>query len=356
MTTVSHGMDVSRVREIATQVQGLATRVDAVRTRGTAQVETLESAWAGPDADALAGEWSAATPMISGAAQGLRQSATAMLRDADEQERASQAEGGWGATGITPRPATPGAASIIDRVTDVITDIAKKVADGIRLVAETIRDIMRNPAVAIPMLIKSMIQELAKRVDDVGDFFKTLPERYPKVAGVWSKAAPVLKFLGRFAKVIPGAGVVAWVVDAWGVGADIMNGELNLRDVWSKVVLGGVSAIAALFPGVGTLISIGAALEQMRFDFEPFLWGPADQLFGDSKEYQHLKRVINLLQGSFYAPAYADLLPSDPITFTPPTEMFGDVPVMYGTPGGVGSPLYYPLRDLLGLDDLLGRG
>ena len=56
MTTVSHGMDVSRVREIATQVQGLATRVDAVRTRGTAQVETLESAWAGPDADALAGE------------------------------------------------------------------------------------------------------------------------------------------------------------------------------------------------------------------------------------------------------------------------------------------------------------
>lgn len=48
--------------------------------------------------------------------------------------------------------------------------------------------------------------------------------------------------------------------------------------------------------------------------------------------------------------------PSDPITFTPPTEMFGDVPVMYGTPGGVGSPLYYPLRDLLGLDDLLGRG
>lgn len=349
MTTVSHGMDVARVREIATQVQGLAGRVDDVRTKGTAQIGTLEGAWSGPDVEALTDEWEAMTPTISGAAQRLRQSASDMRRDADEQERASQGDSGWGPTDIKPLPVGPGTASIIDRITDAITAIATMVADGIRAVVDTIRDIMRNPAVAIPLLIKSIIGELKKYWDEFADFFEKFPEKFPKLAGFFSKAAPVLKFLARFAKALPVVGVVAWIADVWGVGEDLWNGELNLRDVWSKVVLGGVAAIAAFFPGVGTIVSIVAVLEQLRFDFEGLLWSPLDQAFGNNPVYQHIKNVINMLQVPFWSPGVADLLPADPIHFTPVPELLEDTPIIYGRPAGVGAPLWWPVRDRFGL-------
>lgn len=353
MTTVTHGMDVARVRQIAAQVQGLAGRVDDVRTEGNAQIKALEGAWSGDDVDALTERWHDMAPTITGAAQRLRQSATEMRRDADEQEQASQG-GGWSPSDIKPFPLTKDEPGIIERIVDAFVDATVAVARGIGTVLDVVGDIMAYPLVQFPLLVRSIIKELRTYWDEFNTFVKGLPERFPRLARLLSRAAPVLKFLSKFGKVIPGLGVVLWLKDVWDVGVDIWNGEVNLREIWSDVVLGGIAAIAGLFPGAGTLISVLATVAQMGYDAQTGILSWGDRVFGeDNVVWRAVKTAWTVIP--FLAnPAVGapGLLPNEPIILpVSPREVWeegieglesGEYDIG-GRPGGIGLPISHPL-------------
>lgn len=354
MTTVSHGMDVERVRQIATQIQGLAGRVDDVRTEGTAQIKALEGAWSGEDVEALTEKWHDMAPTISGAAQRLRQSATEMRRDAEEQERASEGDRGWSPPDFAPFPLTKDKPGVIERLVDGITDVAVAVKQGARDVLDVIGDFMANPLVKFPLLARSIIKELRKYWKEVDTFFKGLPERFPRLARLFSRAEPVLKFLSRFGKVIPGLGVILWAKDVWDIAGDVWNGEINPREIWSTVVLGGVAAFAGCFPGVGSLISLLVTGIQLGYDGQTGIMTWGDRVFGKNNPvWLGVKtgmRVIPVIVNP--ATGVPGLLPNGPITLPVSPKKVWEKGIeglksgeydFEGRPGGIGLPISHPL-------------
>ena len=57
MGNLTDGMDIARVREVASQLKTEAGRIDEVNQNGTTQVGTLGENWLGNDSEQFASSW-----------------------------------------------------------------------------------------------------------------------------------------------------------------------------------------------------------------------------------------------------------------------------------------------------------
>lgn len=92
-TQVTHGADTDRIRQLAEQLAVLACQVGQVEQEGTAQLGTLEAAWAGDDTDVFTGDWQAASPQLLAVSDRLSAFAKMLVEQAQQQDNASGASG-----------------------------------------------------------------------------------------------------------------------------------------------------------------------------------------------------------------------------------------------------------------------
>lgn len=296
MTTVTEGMDVAKVRNVATAMLSLAARVDDVRGAGSSQVVTLEGAWSGEDLETFSDGWHDALPGIYRTSAAMRGFGRDLHHQADQQQEASGF--GPGAPGpVPPLPPLPpilppiptgekDGRGLLDRLWDGVKDVATRAWEGFKKIASGILDLLTHPWAAALVFIK----DVAKFVYDQFEKVKNkvvglvtkganfLKKWAPKLLELGKKALPVLKVLGKFAKAIPILNVGLFLWDAKDVFVDLWNGEINPHEFWNKIILGGASTIAGFFPGVGTVISLALAGEQLRSEF--FNW--ADTKLADA--------------------------------------------------------------------------
>ncbi|MGO1166286.1 MAG: WXG100 family type VII secretion target [Janibacter sp.] len=98
--TVSHGMDLARVRQISGQLRAEARRAGEIADQGSACVATLEGAWEGADLESFSASWMSARPTLEAASTRLSAFADQLLEQADSQETASEAGSGAGGGGV----------------------------------------------------------------------------------------------------------------------------------------------------------------------------------------------------------------------------------------------------------------
>ncbi len=86
--TISHGMDISAVRNLAQQFGAKADQIDEISRTLTSQLES--TAWVGPDATRFRSDWqSQHVAALRNVSQALRDAQQAAMRNADQQEQAS---------------------------------------------------------------------------------------------------------------------------------------------------------------------------------------------------------------------------------------------------------------------------
>lgn len=100
------GMDAARVREVAQALRGCARDVEEVRVAGTASAGVLGEVWSGGDAEFLLRSWADLTPALVGAGTALEEASATLLRQAADQEAASD-EGGGAAPFVLASSTTP---------------------------------------------------------------------------------------------------------------------------------------------------------------------------------------------------------------------------------------------------------
>lgn len=86
------GADVDQLRALARTLEQAADRLESTSTSTTGMLNNAP--WKGPDADRYRSDWRGSSlPTIRNAAAALREAATALTRNADDQERTSSAGG-----------------------------------------------------------------------------------------------------------------------------------------------------------------------------------------------------------------------------------------------------------------------
>lgn len=101
------GADPERLRTIATMFDAKASTVDGARRTSDTEVEGVE--WIGRDADGFRDDWRAVpSAELDRLDDLLIELAAELRRQADEQERASEARGGSGGAGESGTPASTG--------------------------------------------------------------------------------------------------------------------------------------------------------------------------------------------------------------------------------------------------------
>ncbi|MEK4241268.1 HNH endonuclease [Janibacter sp. FSL W8-0316] len=100
------GMDAARVREVAQALRGCARDLEEVRVAGTASAGVLGEVWWGGDAEFLLRSWADLTPALVGAGTALEEASATLMRQAADQESASD-EGGGAAPFVLASSTTP---------------------------------------------------------------------------------------------------------------------------------------------------------------------------------------------------------------------------------------------------------
>lgn len=319
--TVTEGMDVERVRSIAQHLLSQSTKIDDIRSSGDGQIAVLDQVWSGPDLDKFEDGWHKAMPQLDHAGQALRDFGRDLVRQANDQDKASGGGGGGRRGGpILPPGKTEEGQSLLDRILKGIGNGISKVWDGVEKVVDWVKDNIWTP-LGIPLIIKDLVEGLRKVADDfkkwtddlVKNAGKWFDETFPKLLKWGEKLAPVGKVLGKlgkvFGKIIPGAGVGFWAWDAKDLVEDWWNGEINPADAWNKGVLGTAGMVAGFFPGYGTLISAAIGLEQLRHEYVPQLERKLATTLGLPENSITTVRAIAL--APIYPLGLADLLPDE---------------------------------------------
>ena len=114
--SVHEGMDVARVRQIASQLQRSSENLVNIGTQGRGQLSVLSGAWSGPDLDGFTGSWRGAEQTLAGASQTLQALGQELAVQAGDQEEGSSGAGSvlggtpgtHGMPGGGPGPASTG--------------------------------------------------------------------------------------------------------------------------------------------------------------------------------------------------------------------------------------------------------
>ena len=91
---ISEGMDAGRVRQVAGALRAQSSALGDVGGKGTALMRVLDGAWEGSDTEQFSRAWDGLRPAIERASQMLSQMAEGLAVQAEDQEGASEGEGG----------------------------------------------------------------------------------------------------------------------------------------------------------------------------------------------------------------------------------------------------------------------
>lgn len=331
--TVTDGMDVERVRSIAQQLLSQSTKIDDVRASGEGQIGVLEGAWSGPDLEKFEDGWDRAMPQLDHAGQALRDFGRELVRQANDQDKASDGVGGRTGGPVVPPGKSGEGQSLLDRIIKGIGDGLSKVWQGVKGVVDWIKDNIWKP-LGIPLILKDIwgsLREISAKFKQVTDDLlrqagKWFDETFPKLLKWGEKLAPVGKFVGKmgkiFGKAIPGLGVGFWAWDMKDLVHDWWSGEINPADLWNKGILGTTAMVAGFFPPWGTLIAAGIGLEQLRHEYMPKMERALANKLGLPEN--SITTVRALAMAPFYPLGLADLLPNKDFDLPGPSpkEMF----------------------------------
>lgn len=238
--TVSHGMDIARVREIGVELQRLAVRTRDLHAEGTAMAQTLEGSWSGPDLEGFLADWEQTGPSLEAAASGLQAAATAIRRDADEQQRASEDPGDGQKKPRPPHPdgekphhLPPRKESLWDKIKEAGEDLleaGEEVLDGVGDAIGEGQDWIVDGLDWLNERWKEfaetdVMETIIGLLEDIGEWFDELPW--------WGKAiiGAVLAIAAIVAIVVYGLPVLAVL----GVAATIY-GALELMDDFAELL------------------------------------------------------------------------------------------------------------------------
>lgn len=128
---VSEGMDVERVRSVATQLGRSGERLRGVLGQGSGSLRVLDAVWSGPDLEEFRRGWDAGAGSLESAAVALADLQRDLLRQADDQDRAAAAGGGGAGGGAGGAGGGGGAGrDPLDAVGDLWDDLFGDDDDG----------------------------------------------------------------------------------------------------------------------------------------------------------------------------------------------------------------------------------
>lgn len=105
---LSHGADAERLRGVGQQLTKSAQSLDDVATTGRGMAQLLVEHWSGADVEYFVGqEWPRVEGVLHSAAELTRGMGEGAIRNADEQDGASQGSGGVGGGSAGPLPTLP---------------------------------------------------------------------------------------------------------------------------------------------------------------------------------------------------------------------------------------------------------
>lgn len=143
--TVEQGMDTGRGREIAAQLRLQSGVVSDISTQGTAMMQLLEEVWSGPDAQEYGNRWTSARPQLDRVGQMLDDMGAELMRQAEDQDRASTQAGGGPDGGprgpqlptLPPMPSLPSLPDIFDGVFELGKGLLEGLLGGLRSLYST---------------------------------------------------------------------------------------------------------------------------------------------------------------------------------------------------------------------------
>ncbi|QWT24547.1 hypothetical protein KPL76_03920 [Subtercola sp. PAMC28395] len=293
----AYGADVAQLRELAQRFDQLGDKLDAARLTVGHQIQI--SAWVGPVAVRFRHSWdSEYSRNVSAAARLLRNSATNLRTNADEQDQASRASGVGGSAG--------GAGGLLDGWSRIPEEVGGMIGVG----GGMIKALLTNPTFLAGKKtfdnmynmggVKDLIDtidagsklqrwvslhfledglkssKLAKGFDTLTDFvdgknWEAMTQDVSRMLGdsaFAGKLGSAASVLGTVGKVLGPLGAVVGVIT---VGSDIANKQ-NGRAVYDGIQTGlGVVAMIPIPPvdAIAGLASGGMALGSLAYDKVP---------------------------------------------------------------------------------------
>lgn len=274
------GADVAQLRQLAQTFTSSADTIDRISNEVTPALSN--GSWKGSDAEQFHNEWSSTIqPSLAASSRALAESATVLQRNADEQERASSADGSTGSNG-DPGGDNPGGdqgkKSIWDWLSGAkewITTITKPITKGMTLkkifdlmkiynAADLLSDINRAAASAKVFLLDDMVNLalgrtglMANMLGKLGGVGTTIGRWLGPIGGVFS-------IIGGFKDMIDPSH------DGWrGVGDQIAGG-LSVASGVGMIALT-LGAGAALGP-VGVAAIVGAGVVAGAWTLGNMIW------------------------------------------------------------------------------------
>ena len=96
---MQEGLEPKAVRAAGERIESLGKQVAGIQDDGNAMLKVLAAVWEGPDLGTFESGWSEAGPQVAQAAETLRAAGAELRRQAEDQVRASDGEGGRGGGG-----------------------------------------------------------------------------------------------------------------------------------------------------------------------------------------------------------------------------------------------------------------
>ncbi|APH01752.1 MULTISPECIES: hypothetical protein [Janibacter] len=265
--SVQEGMDVERVRQIASDLLRNGETLSNIGSQGRGQLSVLSGAWEGPDLESFSGSWGGAEKSLAAASQTVQALGKGLQQQASDQDQASQ--GGGGAPGGGGQPGGPGGSGApgggggddgfgfddLAALGPLGSGIAALVTKGPRLLAALTGNTFKMYQALMPEArLQSMLGATASQMDDL--FRGTIPAKISsKLGGLLRATGPTLgKVLGPLGVITGGIDLVQGIREgdylrAAGGGLGALSGGLATAAAFG-VALGpvgiGVMAVAGI--------------------------------------------------------------------------------------------------------------
>ena len=263
--TVTDGMDTARARTIADHLKNEGAALAGVGMQGGVLMKTLKDVWSGPDVEDFAREWEAARPAIARSSNHLTDAGHELTRQADEQDRTSDADGAPGpAEGGSRRghPFVTGAPQLPPLIPGFRSSDPGRVWD-------TVKDVWDTVTSPVFGFVQTVVDEAISKLEDIKKF--TWVGKAAKIWGVvggvasyafglWDMGQAVVRFFTEGPSVDGflqlAEGFFGWVSGGLGIAAIFATG--TIFGAPAGLVLGGLALLAGLISlGIGTIREYG---------------------------------------------------------------------------------------------------
>lgn len=240
--TVTDGMDTARARAIADQLKSQGSALAGLGVQGTVLMRTLDEVWGGPDAEQFSREWQAARPALARSSNHLTEAGHELTRQANEQDRTSEAGGASGPLDGGVRRGHPfitGAPQLPPMIPGFRSSDPARVWD-------TVKDVWDTVTSPIFGFVQTVVDEAISKLEDIKRF-----RWLSRAARIWGVAGGVVSYLF-------GQWDMAQAVYRFFTEGPSWDGALQFAEGFFGWLSGGLG-IAAIF-ATGTIFGAPAGL------------------------------------------------------------------------------------------------